>query len=526
MNIQETIKKASVMWSAKHAESTVRCQSCYFSALLKAAEENGIDTPCQELYDLFLKGATTSATHSSRTRVVKAVDLVAGTHAITPEGIFFNEPTFPTADEAYALLSSLDYPVSEPLDISFLIAYGATIIECQGTSHGGMGQYWHSWRDIRTYFFRQNSSMDYNRQTMEQYLAWLESEFQAGLIPETSYYMHRKAALILQEIADTGHFQWKRSPRNPVHGMDNPKLEGIRQQYISFLKENNYSETTIRLRDYVFRNALGFAGIRTPDDLFCLSADGVGNILKGFAGRYNDMGSITTAVRLLLKYLYGHGFLEKDRAEMVMPPFCHHGALPCYIPTEEDGRFYKALESETRRNAAIILLARKLGMRAGDICSLTFSQIDWAEDKIRFNQAKTGEPVVLPLLPEVGNAIYEYINEERPKRNDGYPYVFLRSQAPFTRLTRLYEISNRFIKKAGIKRINGTQSGTHLYRRTLTNRLLNKEVPHQVITDTLGHASKEADKPYVPMEEHMLRQCALGLGQIGIKVWEGGDGNG
>ena len=109
--------------------------------------------------------------------------------------------------------------------------------------------------------------------------------------------------------------------------------------------------------------------------------------------------------------------------------------------------------------------------------------------------------------------------------DDGYPFIFLRTQAPFTRITRIYEVSNRFVKESGIKRKNGSQRGMHLYRRTLANRLLLDEVPHQVITDTLGHASKEADKPYIPMEESMLRECALGLDGIGVKSWEGGDGN-
>lgn len=140
-------------------------------------------------------------------------------------------------------------------------------------------------------------------------------------------------------------------------------------------------------------------------------------------------------------------------------------------------------------------------MRSCDICNLKFSQIDWENDTIRLNQQKTGEPIVLPLLPEVGNAIFEYICDERPKRNDNYPYIFLRTQAPFTKITRLYEISNKFIKGFGIERKNGEQRGMHLYRRTLINRLLQDGVPHQVITDTLGHTSKESDKPYIPMEE-------------------------
>lgn len=525
MNIQDIIPKALALWSEKHAEATVRCQGIYFSALLKAAEENSFASPCQELYNVFLEGAKTSATYFNRLQAVKAVDLIAGTHAINRDGCFFNEPPFPTYEEASGLLSSLEYPISEPVDISFMIAYAASIIERQGTSSGGKGQYWHSWRDIRTYFFLHNYVMDYKPETLAQYLKELDERFDAGSMPQTSYYMHRKAALIIREIAETGQFKWKRSPRKAVLPLENPELEDIRQKYLLFLKKSNYAEGTIRGRDYIFRNMIKFSGVRSADELYHLSVPDVSAILKGFADIYKCMDSPTTLVRLTLQYLYEQGMLEVNRAKMVMPPFRHHGNLPCYIPEKEDEKFFKALGGCTKRNTAIILLARELGLRSCDICGLTFSQIDWENDRIRLNQQKTGEPIVLPLLPEVGNAIFEYIRDERPRKNDGYPFVFLRTQAPFTKITRLYGISSQFIKKSGIEQKNGSQRGMHIYRRTLANRLLLDEVPHQVITDTLGHTSKEADKPYIPMEEAMLRECALELGVIGIKSWEGGDKN-
>ncbi len=524
-NIQDIISKSLALWSEKHAESTVQCRGIYFSTLLKTAEDNGFDSPCQKLYDIFLESARTPTTYFNRSQVVKTVDLEAGTHAINKDGSFFNEPPFPTYKDACGLLSSLAYPISEPVDISYMIAYAARIIEQQGTSSGGRAQYWHSWRDIRTYFFLHNSVMDYNLETLAQYLGELDERFTAGSMPETSYYMHRKAALIIREIAETGQFQWKRSPRKAVLPLENPELENIRQQYLLFLKKSNYAEGTIRGRDYIFRNMIKFSGVRSAEELYHLSASDVGIILKGFAGICQCMDSPTTLVRLTLQYLYEQGMLEVNRAEMVMPPFRHHGNPPCYIPEKEDEKFYKALGGCTKRNTAIILLARELGLRSCDICGLKFSQIDWERDRIRLNQQKTGEPIVLPLLPEVGNAIFEYIRDERPKRDDGYPFIFLRTQAPFTRITRLYEVSNRFIQKSGIEQQNGGQRGMHLYRRTLINRLLLDEVPHQVITDTLGHTSKEADKPYIPMEEAMLRKCALGLGEIGIKSWEGGGEN-
>ena len=70
-----------------------------------------------------------------------------------------------------------------------------------------------------------------------------------------------------------------------------------------------------------------------------------------------------------------------------------------------------------------------------------------------------------------------------------------------------------------IQPVNGKTKGLHLFRYTLTHRLLSAKVPHQVVTDILGHTSKESDKPYISLEESMLRMCALDLSEIGKIHW-------
>ena len=42
------------------------------------------------------------------------------------------------------------------------------------------------------------------------------------------------------------------------------------------------------------------------------------------------------------------------------------------------------------------------------------------------------------------------------------------------------------------------------------------------VTDTLGHISKEFDKPYLSMEERMLRECPLDFSLVGQKYWKEG----
>ena len=117
----------------------------------------------------------------------------------------------------------------------------------------------------------------------------------------------------------------------------------------------------------------------------------------------------------------------------------------------------------------------------------------------------------------------DYIINERPQLPEKYPYVFVRKQAPYKKLTTMYNFCSKLFTKADVKTVNGESKGIHTCRHALTHKLLLKKVPHQVITDTLGHKSKEADKPYISMEEDMLRQCPLDFSIIGQKHWKVGE---
>ena len=57
-------------------------------------------------------------------------------------------------------------------------------------------------------------------------------------------------------------------------------------------------------------------------------------------------------------------------------------------------------------------------------------------------------------------------------------------------------------------------------KQGLVHRMLEANVPHQVITDTLGHSSRSADKPYISMEDKFLKDCALDLSLIGKVAWK------
>ena len=82
------------------------------------------------------------------------------------------------------------------------------------------------------------------------------------------------------------------------------------------------------------------------------------------------------------------------------------------------------------RDAAIVLLGLRMGIRSVDICNLKIPDISWNRQTISFIQQKTGVFVTLPMPTEVGNSLYRYIMEGRPI-NQNTDQVFLSHMPPY-----------------------------------------------------------------------------------------------
>jgi integrase len=169
-----------------------------------------------------------------------------------------------------------------------------------------------------------------------------------------------------------------------------------------------------------------------------------------------------------------------------------------------------------KRDYAMLLLAAKLGMRASDICTLELASFKWEENKLEFVQRKTGKPVSLPLLNEVGDAVIEYL-KIRPQ--SALNSVFLRLAPPRVQLHRhsLYEITRKYMKRSGIHIPPGKKHGPHALRHSLSSILLENRVPLPVISGILAHSSSDATKVYLKIDHGQLRECALNVPPVGVE---------
>ena len=163
-----------------------------------------------------------------------------------------------------------------------------------------------------------------------------------------------------------------------------------------------------------------------------------------------------------------------------------------------------------KRDYAILLLACRLGLRAGDIRTLKLDQLHWEDSTIEVTQSKTGMPLSLPLTNEVGEALIDYLKSGRPQT--AHREVFLKVNPPFDPFmgnTNLHHIVRYWRQLAGIRFRTPQKRGIHSLRHTLATRLLEKGTPFTTIAEILGHTSLESTRIYAKADVEALRSVAL-----------------
>lgn len=171
----------------------------------------------------------------------------------------------------------------------------------------------------------------------------------------------------------------------------------------------------------------------------------------------------------------------------------------------------KAETSIALRDAAIVMLGLRLGLRAGDIVSIKFCDIDWKKQILHVTQNKTGKPLSLPLPTEVGNSIYRYIIDGRPESTSSN--IFISHKIPFGRLssTACADGLNRMLKSSSLSK---QTYGFHITRKTFASRLLRSGNSVDSIVNLLGHDGDHTVMKYLATDDAKMRMCAISAGKV------------
>lgn len=191
-----------------------------------------------------------------------------------------------------------------------------------------------------------------------------------------------------------------------------------------------------------------------------------------------------------------------------------------YLTPQETQYFLDTMDdmsnSLTLRDRAIGKLAYYTGFRCCDIAAMKLTSIDWECDLIKIKQLKTEVPLELPLTAIVGNAIYDYLTNERPPVD--CPILFLTQHGPYRGMnsTNICRVATRLMEEAGIRQSKGDRKGFHIFRHHFATTLLRNDVPQAVISDALGHAAPESVEAYLSADFVHLKGCALSIARFPV----------
>ena len=160
-----------------------------------------------------------------------------------------------------------------------------------------------------------------------------------------------------------------------------------------------------------------------------------------------------------------------------------------------------------RRDYAILMMLHSYGVRGGQIRALQLNDIRWSQDQILFKATKGGKDSLLPLTPQVGESLLDYLQNARPRRR--LPEVFLTCQAPYRPLaaaSTLTSIVSKYIRRAGIE---VASKGSHIFRHALATRMVADGHPFKAVADVLGHRHLSTTLIYTKVDFHALSQVAL-----------------
>lgn len=291
------------------------------------------------------------------------------------------------------------------------------------------------------------------------------------------------------------------------------------QQYVTFLKnQKGLSEKTIHLYTYWVEKFLRFLGYQNGAS--SMPTFGIADVDRFIEQKGVQLGHashrlLAKALRSFLRFLYQSGNLYTDLSSLITSPRHYKlQSLPQVLSQPEVQKILSSLDRSTKtglQQYAILILLTTYGLRVGEVAHIKLEDIDWRNESIHIAQRKTRKDLRLPLMPQAGKAVLDYLKGARPPSK--YREIFLLTRAPYTPLNRNYitHMVSRYIKLTGL---NLPRYGAHLLRHSFATHLIRKGVSLKQIGDMLGHRNPESTHIYTKTATEHLREVALEIPEV------------
>ena len=331
-----------------------------------------------------------------------------------------------------------------------------------------------------------------------------------GLFDNIPQSTRTRSILLLEEYGQNNRFTRIKSvmPSSDFYSIPEWCKEAAFDYEARKIKEGWSNSTLDMIRSSITRfcNIVHSFGVRSYKDI---TADIIKRFnIKDEHKTPEGKNAYNTRIRKFLIYLGEHGYLSNQMLFIALSTSgAHKEKIVVILSEEEMDQMKESLSDDSGlslRKKAMLLLGLKMGLRSIDVVNLQYNNINWFTETIHFIQKKTDVEVELPMPPEVGNALYEYINKERPKvKNQS---IFLSEYAPFEQVNRT---SCQVALKDALPDREVPGSGFHVTRKTYASELLRNGVPADKVAEALGQIGTTSVHRYLSLDEERMAMCSL-----------------
>ena len=150
-----------------------------------------------------------------------------------------------------------------------------------------------------------------------------------------------------------------------------------------------------------------------------------------------------------------------------------------------------------QRDATMVLVAYRHGLRASELVDLRWDQIDFASAALAVRRTKRGSPSTHPIRGDELRALRRLQREQDPKS----PFVFTSERAsPFT--TAGFA---RMIERAGVEAGFGFKAHPHMLRHACGFALANKGHDTRALQAYLGHRNIQHTVRYTELSPQRFK---------------------
>lgn len=291
--------------------------------------------------------------------------------------------------------------------------------------------------------------------------------------------------------------------------------ERLKEEYQIYLRrQRGLTERTIykyctfadRFLNFTFRDA--------PDDLSKITGRDIVRFLQSLTGhvRPSPDKTMSTGMRSFFRFLFQSEKIELNLAvgiPSVANKYAHR--IPYHLTPEQVEELLEAVRAirksnYAKRNYAMVLLMARLGLRSPEVIAIQLNDIDWRRGEILI-RGKGNYYDKIPLLEDVGQAIADYIRNERKGTSR---HVFVSSHSPYKPFKDA-QILNSILKKA-LEKTNIPRpkqyTVSYILRHSLATNLVRKGATLEEISNTLRHRSRQTTLLYARQDINGLRTIA------------------